>query len=133
MGGKQMLRSSAAAPLLPQPVLYTEVQQSELLLRGLPWKATQSEVALFLLDCGFQVNGGDIQLCLYQGRSNGRAIVRAKTTDDAIRAQSAVHGRAWGRRYIEAYMRSRCARTWCSAHFCDPQFPPFGQTTQNQA
>ena len=119
--------------MLPQPVLYTEVQQSELLLRGLPWKATQSEVALFLLGCGFQVNGGDIQLCLYQGRSNGRAIVRAKTTEDAIRAQSAVHGRAWGHRYIEAYMRSSCARTWCSAQFCDTQFPPFGQTPQNQA
>ena len=58
--------------LLPQPLLYTEVQQSELLLRGLPWKANPPEVALFLLGCGFQVNEGDIQLCLYQGRSNGR-------------------------------------------------------------
>ena len=136
-----MLRSSAGA-LLPQPVLYTEVQQSELLLRGLPWKATPPEVALFLLSCGFQVNEGDIQLCFYQGRSNGRAIVRAKTTEDAIRAQSAVHGRTWGKRYIEAFMRSSCARTWCSAQsgvaaghspFCDSQFPPFGQTTQIQA
>ena len=116
--------------LLPQPVLYAEVQQSELLLRGLPWKATPPEVALLLLGCGFQVNEGDIQLCLYQGRSNGRAIVRAKTTEDALRAQSAVHGRTWGKRYIEAFMRSSCARTWCSAQFCDQQFPPFGQTTQ---
>ena len=127
-----MLRSSAGA-LLPQPVLYTEVHQTELLLRGLPWKATPPEVALFLLGCGFQVNEGDIQLCFYQGRSNGRAIVRAKTTEDAIRAQSAVHGRTWGKRYIEAFLRSRYARTWCSAHFCDTQFPPFGQTPQNQA
>ena len=120
--------------MLPQPVLYQEVQQSELLLRGLPWKATPPEVALFLLGCGFQVNEGDIQLCLYQGRPNGRAVIRAKTTEDAIRAQSAVHGRAWGQRYIEAHMRSSCARTWCSAQFCDTQFPPyFGQTTQNQA
>ena len=131
--GKQMLRSSAAAPLLPQPVLYTEVQQSELLLRGLPWKAHPPEVALFLLGCGFQVSGGDIQLCIYQGRSNGRAIVCAKTTEDAIRAQSAVHGRAWGKRYIEAFMRSSCARTWCSAQICDQQFPPFGQNSQIQA
>ena len=114
-----------ASKMLPQPVLYTEVQQSELLLRGLPWKATPPEVALFLLGCGFQVNEGDIQLCFYQGRSNGRAIVRAKTTEDAIRAQSAVHGRTWGKRYIEAFMRSSCARTWCSAHICDQQFPPF--------
>ena len=127
-------RSSAAAPpLLPQPVLYTEVQQSELLLRGLPWKAAPPEVALFLLGCGFQVNEGDIQLCLYKGRPNGRAIVRAKTPEDAIMAQSAVHGRAWGERYIEASMRSSCARTWCSAQFCDTQFPPRGRTTQFQA
>ena len=95
MWGTQMLRSSAGA-LLPAPVLYTEVRQTELLLRGLPWKATPPEVALFLLSCGFQVSEGDIQLCFCQGRSNGRAIVRAKTTEDAIRAQSAVHGQAWG-------------------------------------
>ena len=123
-------RSCAATPLLPQPVLYTEIQQSELLLRGLPWKANPPAVALFLLGCGFQVSEGDIQLCLYQGRSNGRAVVRAKTTEDAIRAQSAVHGRTWGKRYIEAFMRSSCARTWCSAHVLDQQFPPFGQTAQ---
>ena len=127
-----MLRSSAGA-LLPAPVLYTEVQQTELLLRGLPWKATPPEVALFLLSCGFQVSEGDIQLCFCEGRSNGRAIVRAKTTEDAIRAQSAVHGQTWGKRYIEAFMRSSCARTWCSAQFCDTQFPPFGQTPQNEA
>ena len=120
--------------MLPPPVLYTEVRQTELLLRGLPWKATPTEVALFLLSCGFQVNEGDIQLCFCsQKRSNGRAIVRAKTTQDAIRAQSAVHGQAWGKRYIEAFMRSSCARTWCSAQFCDTQFPPFGQTPQNEA
>ena len=119
--------------MLPQPVIYTEVQQSELLLRGLPWKATPPEVALFLLSCGVQVSEGDIQLCFCQGRSNGRAIVRAKTTEDAIRAQSAVHGRALGKRYIEAYMRSSCARTWCSAQIRDTQFPPFGQTAQIQA
>ena len=131
--GTQMLRSSAGALLPPAPVLYTEVRQTELLLRGLPWKATPPEVALFLLSCGFQVSEGDIQLCFCQGRSNGRAIVRAKTTEDAIRAQSAVHGRTWGKQYIEAFMRSSCARTWCSAQIRDTQFPPFGQAPQNEA
>ena len=56
-----------------------------------------------------------------------------KDTEDAIRAQSAVHGRTWGTRYIEAFMRSSCARTWCSAQICDQQFPPFGKNTQIQA
>ena len=113
--------------MLPQPVLYTEIQLSELLLRGLPWKATPPEVAPFLLGAGFQVNEGDIQLCPCQGRSNDRAIVRAKTTEDAIRAQSAVHGRTWGNRYIEAFMRSSCARTWRLAQIRDTRFPPFGK------
>ena len=117
--------------MLPQPVLFTDVQQSELLLRGLPWTASPPAVALFLLGAGFQVNEGDIILCQSRGRPNGRAVVRAKTTEDAIRAQSAVHGRAWGKRYIEAFMRSSCARTWCSAQICDTHFPPFGQTAQN--
>ena len=119
--------------MLPQPVLYTEVQQSELLLRGIPWKATPPEVALFLLGAGFHVNEGDIQLCVFRGTPNGRAVVRAKTAEDAIRAQSAVHGRAWGTQYVEVHMRSSCARTWCSAQICDMQFPPFGQTAQIQA
>ena len=128
-----MLRSSAGALQPAAPVLYTEVQQTELLLRGLPWKATPPEVARFLLSCGFQASEGDIQLCSCQGQSNGRAIVKARTLQDAFQAQSAVHGQAWGKRYIECFMRSSCARTWCSAQFCDTQFPPFGQTPQNEA
>ena len=118
--------------MLPPPILYTELQQSELLLRGLPWRATVPEVVLFLLGAGFQANEGDVQLCKdRRGKPNGRAVVRVKTTDDAIRAQGATHGRIWGRRYIEAYMRSSSARTWCSAPSCDTQFGPFGQTPQS--
>ena len=117
--------------MLPPPILYTQAQQSELLLRGLPWTATVPEVRLFLLSQGFQANEGDIQLRKdRRGRPNGRATVRVKTTDDAIAAQSAVHGRIWGRRYIEAFMRSSSARTWCSAPAWDRQFGPFGQNTQ---
>ncbi len=82
--------------MLQQPVLYTEVQQSELLLRGLLWKATPPEVVRCLQGAVLQVNEGDIQLCRdTHGRPNGRAVVRAKTTEDAIRAQTAVHGWTW--------------------------------------
>jgi hypothetical protein len=120
--------------MLPPPILYTEVQQSELLLRGLPWKATVTQIVLFLLSAGFQANEGGVQLCKdRRGRPNGRCVVRVKTTDDAIRAQTATHGKIWGTRYIEAYMRSQGVRTWCSAPPGDTQFGAFGQTTQIQA
>ena len=84
-----------ARKMLPQSVLYTEILQSELLLRGLPWKATPPEVALFLLGVGFQVNEGDIQLCQSRGLPKGRAVVRAK--NDRRRHQSAIRRPRAGR------------------------------------
>ena len=110
------------------PVRCTESHQSELLLRGIPWGATVSEVALFLLGRGFQAAESDVTLCTdKRKRFNGRAIVQCKSTNDAIGAQSAVHGSIWGKRYIEAFMRSRSVSTFNSEP-SDLQFGALGQT-----
>jgi hypothetical protein len=115
--------------LSPSPIAYTETHQTELLLRGLPWKATIPELVLFLLAQGFQASEADVRMCTdKRNRFNGRATAQCKSFDDAIIAQSAVHGAMWGKRYIEAFMRSRSSRTWSSEFSCDSQFGSFGQT-----
>jgi hypothetical protein len=115
-----------------QPLLvYTETQQHELLLRGLPWRATAPEVVLFLLSHGFQAHENDVQLCGDRRRRfNGRCVVRCRTANDAITAACNVHGKHWGNRYIEAFTRSQGVRTWCSAPSGDTQFGPVGKTPQ---
>jgi hypothetical protein len=115
--------------LAQPPVVYTESVHAELLLRGLPWKATVPEVCLFLLSHGFQCNEGDVALCRDRRRKfNGRCVVRCRTRDEAFAAQRHVHGQNWETRYIEAFVRSRGAHSWSSVPCEDTQF---GQAHEN--
>ena len=112
---------------VPPTIIYSESVQSELLLRGLPWKATVPEVILLLLSKGFLVREVDVRMCRDGGgKANGRCVIRSTSRDEAIAVQGLLHGHTWGRRYIEAFVRCCDARTTCSA-FSDLQFKPFDQ------
>ena len=77
-----------AAPI----ILYTEVKQSELLLRGLPWKETVPEDVLLLLGKGFLARGQDVRLCKdRRGRANSRCVIHCRTKDEAIAGQIVLH------------------------------------------
>ena len=58
----------------PPTILYTETVQSELLLRGLPWKATIPEVVLLLLSKGFLVREADVRMCRDGGWKGERSL-----------------------------------------------------------
>ena len=58
-----------------QPIiLYTEATRSELLLRGLPWKATVPEVVLLLLIKGFLAGEQDVRMCKDRGGKGERPL-----------------------------------------------------------
>jgi hypothetical protein len=80
--------------------------RSELLLRGLPWKATKAHVSLFLLSHGLDVRVGEITMVDCRQRPSGRAIVYCPSSETAIQAALAVHLQKFGARYIEAFVRS---------------------------
>ena len=86
--------------MLTQPVtLCTSTEQAELLLRGLPWKATIPEVVLLLLSKGFLVREVDVRMCKDGGgKANGRCVIRSRSRDEAIAAQAVLHGWVWGNR-----------------------------------
>ena len=122
------LQKNMPAPAIAQPtILYAEAIQSELLLRGLPWKATVPEVVLLLLSKGFLAREQDVRMCKDRGgKANGRCVINSRSRDEAIAAQAVLHGQIWGKRYIEAFVKCREARTTCSAPG-DSQFESFGQ------
>jgi len=111
----------------PPTIIYSESDQSELLLRGLPWKATVPEVVLLLLTKRFLVREDDVRMCRDGGgKAHGRCVIRSWSRDEAISAQGLLQGQNCGKRYIEAFVRCCDARTTCST-FSDLQFKPFGQ------
>ena len=123
-----VLHKNMPATAIAQPtILYTEAIHSELLLRGLPWKSTVPEVVLLLLSKGFLVREQDDRMCKDRGgKANGRCVINTQSRNEAIAAQAVLHGQIWGKRYIEAFVKCREARTTCSAPG-DSQFEPFGQ------
>ena len=80
--------------------------RSELLLRGLPWKATKAHVSLFLLSHGFDAREGEITMVDCRQRPSGRAIVYCQSSEKAMKAALAVHLQKFGARYIEAYVHT---------------------------
>ena len=116
------------APAIAQPtILYTEAVHSELLLSGLPWKSTVPEVVLLLLSKGFLAREQDVRVCKDRGgNAYGRCVINSRSRDEAISAQAVLHGQIWGKRYNEAFVKCREARTTCSAPG-DSQFDSFGQ------
>ena len=80
--------------------------RSELLLRGLPWKATKAHVSLFLLSHGFDAREGEITMVDCRRRPSGRAIVYCQSNQAAMTAALAVHLQRFEGRYIEAYVHT---------------------------
>ena len=78
----------------------------ELLLRGLPWKATKAHVSLFLLSHGFDAREGEITMVDCRRRPSGRAIVHCGSSETAMNAALAVHLQKLGAQHIEAFVRS---------------------------
>ena len=80
--------------------------RSELLLRGVPWKATKAHVSLFLLSCGLDARESDITMVDCRRRPSGRAIVHCNSNQAAMDAALAVHLQRFEGRYIEAYVHT---------------------------
>ena len=81
------------------------VLSSQLLIRGLPWKATRAHVSLFLLSRGLEGEDSIEMLCTKRV-PNGRAIVYCDSNRTAMKAASAIHLTKFGYRYIEAYVHT---------------------------
>ena len=81
-------------------------QGSQLLLRGLPYKATKAHVSLFLLSKGLDARGDTIDLLCSKRSPNGRAIVHCNSNRTAMRAALAIHLSKFSGRYIEAYVHT---------------------------
>lgn len=80
-------------------------RNSCLVLRGLPFSATECDLACFLEHCGVLGNlapGRPIRLLLNpQGRLSGFAEVNMVGATEAVEARSAIHLQRLGTRYIE--------------------------------
>ena len=93
------IQKNMPATAIAQPtILYTKAIQSELLLRGLPWKATVPEVVLLLLSKGVLAREQDVRMCKDRGgKANGRCVINSRRRDEAIAAQAVLHGQIWGK------------------------------------
>jgi hypothetical protein len=82
------------------------VLSSQLLIRGLPWKATKAHVSLFLLSHGLDAREDSIEMLNTKCMPNGRAIVYCDTNRTAMKAALAIHLTKFSKRYIEAYVHT---------------------------
>ena len=80
------------------------VISSQLLIRGLPWKATKAHVSLFLLSHGLDAREKSIEMLNTKCMPNGRAIVYCDSSCTAMKAASAIHLSKFSGRYIEVYV-----------------------------
>ena len=102
--------------------------RSELLLRGLPWKATKAHVSLFLLSHGLDAREGEITMVDCRQRPSGRAIVHCKSSETAMKAALAVHLQKFGARYIEAYVHTEVDQIFRSAFNQERSRPSHGES-----
>ena len=102
--------------------------RSELLLRGLPWKATKAHVSLFLLSHGVDVREGEITMVDCRRRPSGRAIVYCQSNQAAMTAALAVHLQRFGGRYIEAYVHTEVDLIFRSAFNQERSRPSHGES-----
>ena len=82
------------------------IESSQLLLRGLPWKATKAHVSLFLLSHGLNAREDSIEMMRTKRLPNGRAIVYCDSNRTAMKAASAIHLSKFSGRYIEVYVHT---------------------------
>ena len=82
------------------------VISSQLLIRGLPWKATKAHVSLFLLSHGLDATEKSIEMLCTKCMPNGRAIVYCDSSRTAMKAASAIHLSKFSGRYIEVYVHT---------------------------
>ena len=82
------------------------VQSSQLLLRGVPWKATKAHVSLFLLSHGLDAREKSIEMLCTRRLPNGRAIVYCDSNRTAMKAASAIHLSKFSGRYVEVYVHT---------------------------
>ena len=78
------------------------VLSSQLLLRGLPWKATKAQVSLYILSHGLDAGEDSIKMLCTKRLPNGRAIVYCDSNRTAMKAALAMHLSKFSNRYIEA-------------------------------
>ena len=83
------------------------VLSSQLLIRGLPWKATKAHVSLFLLSHGLDAKEDSIEMLNTKCMPNGRAIVYCDTNRTAMKVELAVHLSKFSGRYIEAHVHTK--------------------------
>jgi hypothetical protein len=88
------------------------VLSSQLLIRGLPWKATKAHVSLFLLSHGLDAREDSIEMLNTKCMPNGRAIVYCDTNRTAMKAALAIHLTKFSKRYIEAYVHTDVDRVF---------------------
>ena len=82
------------------------VISSQLLIRGLPWKATKAHVSLFLLSHGLDAREKSIEMLCTKRLPNGRAIIYCDTNRTAMKAALAIHLSKFSGRYIEVYVHT---------------------------
>ena len=82
------------------------VISSQLLIRGLPWKATKAHVSLFLLSHGLDAMEDSIEMLCTKRLPNGRAIVYCDSNRTAMKAALQIHLSKFSGRYIEAYVHT---------------------------
>ena len=82
------------------------VLSSQLLLRGLPWKATKAQASLYLLSHGLDAGENSIEMMRTKGLSNGRAIIYCDSNLATMKAARAIHLSKFSGRYIEVYVHT---------------------------
>ena len=78
------------------------VLSSQLLIRGLPRRATKAHVSVFLLSHGLDARENSIGMLCTKRLPNGRAIVYCDSNRTAMKAALAIHFTKFSYRYIEA-------------------------------
>ena len=83
------------------------VLSSQLLIRGMPWKATKAHVSLFLQSHGLDAREDSIDMLSTRCSPNGRAIVYCDSNHSAMKAALAIHLTKFSGRYIEVYVHTK--------------------------
>ena len=96
------------------------VLSSQLLIRGLPWKATKAHVSLFLQSHGLDAREDSIDMLSTRCSPNGRAIVYCDSNHSAMKAALAIHLTKFSGRYIEVYVHTTVDRIFGGALTLSP-------------
>ena len=86
------------------------VLSSQLLIRGLPWKATKAHVNSFLQSHGLDARGDSIEMLCTKCLPMGRAIVQCDSNGSAMKAAPAIHLTKCSGRLIEVYVHTTVDR-----------------------